>query len=108
MQDQYEQKDRLVPVLYTRSLLYFISGVLEAESDTCILGLQRHIIGNKPYDQEEILNDINKYLVLEDRMVYAVTKDDALEGLRSGSQRHGDFDNAGEITLDSIFYLLKQ
>lgn len=108
MLDLYEQKDRLVPALYTRSLLYFISGVLETESDTCILGLQRHIIGNKPYDQEEILNNISKYLALEDRIVYAVTKADAVEGLRSGSQRHGDFDNAGEITLDSIFYLLKQ
>ena len=109
MLDSYEQKDHLVPVLYPRSLLYFISGILEEnEFDAYILGMQRHIIGNKPYDNVELLKNINNYLVLENRMVYAVTKAEAPEGFRSGSMKHADFDNDGEVTLDSIFYLLKQ
>ena len=109
MLDEYEKKDHLVPMLYPRSLLYFISGVLEENAfDAYVLGLQRHISGNKPYNEDTVLNEINNYLKLDDRMVYAVTADDAGEGMRSGSIRHGDFDNDKEPTLDSIFYLLKQ
>lgn len=104
-----ERKDRLVPVIYPRSLLYFISGVLEPDAvDAFILGLQRQIIGNKPYDSEPVLEKIKTFLVTNDRIVYSATEDGALEGLRSGSLRHGDFDNDKETTLDSIFHLLKQ
>lgn len=107
MLDEYETKDHLVPVLYPRSLLYFISGVLEEkEFDAYILGLQRHISGRKPYDGEAVLNRINEHLVQEQRMIYSVTDDGSDEGMRSGSKHHGDFDNDKETTLDSIFYLL--
>ena len=33
MSDALERKDRLVPVIYPHSLLYFISGVLESAYD---------------------------------------------------------------------------
>lgn len=108
MLDSYEQKDHLVSVLYPRSLLYFISGVLESDSvDAFILGLQRQIIGNKPYDGEPVLNKINGYLVMNDRIIYSVTDNNSLEGMRSASVSHGGFDNQDEPTLDSIFHLLK-
>jgi hypothetical protein len=42
MSDDFECKDRLVPGIYNRSLLYFISGVLEDEVDMPIAGLHRH------------------------------------------------------------------
>jgi len=108
MLDSYESKDRLVPVLYPRSLLYFISGVLEGEKefDAFILGMQRHIIGNKPYNSDPMLNTISEYL--KDKMIYSVTDANAPIGMRSGSISHGGFDDENETTLESIFYLIKK
>jgi hypothetical protein len=109
MQDIYEINDRLAGALYTRSLLYFVSGVLEGdEADACLLGLERHIAGRAPYIGEPYLKEIYEFIKEQDRCVFAVTKDEALDGLRSGSLRHGDFDNDKETTLDSVFYLVKQ
>jgi hypothetical protein len=107
MSDDYETKDMLVPVLYPRSLLYFISGVLEEnENDAYVLGLQRHITGEKPYNNAQ-LKAIADFFKEKDRIVYSVTQAPGADGLRAGSQHHGDFDNDGELTLDSIMYLLK-
>ena len=112
MSDEWEKKDRLVPVIYTRSLLYLVSGILEDKGDhpdAWILGLERHITGGAPYGGEEILAGIQKYITgADDRVVYSVTKDDAIDGLRSTAKKHGDFDNDGEATMNSIMYLLKQ
>lgn len=108
MLDDYERKDQLASKLYPRSLLYFISGVLEdGEYDAPILGLQRHITDNAPYDKIPLLQSISHYLEQERRMVYAVTDAAAAEGFRSGSIRHGDFDNDKEATLDSIIAIIK-
>ena len=42
MTDENERADRLVPVLYPHSLLYFVSGVVEPDADTPIVGMQRY------------------------------------------------------------------
>jgi hypothetical protein len=109
MQDRLECKDHLVPILYPRSLLYFISGVLEENSDDAyILGLERHIDGRKPYRNDDLLRHISTFVKENDRMVYAITEDGSLQGFCSTARHHGDFDNDGEPTLDSIFYLVNQ
>lgn len=108
MSDEFETKDHMVKVLYTRSLLYFISGVLEKnESDAFILGLQRHISNNSPYDREAILTQVYDYLSGNKCMVYAQTLPDAVEGARSMANFHAGFDDEGEVTLDSLLYLIK-
>ena len=54
MEDAREKADRLVPAIYPHSLLYFISGVLEDESDKPILGMERFLTGSAPrYDQPQ-------------------------------------------------------
>lgn len=108
MSDTYEMKDHLVPFVYTRSLLYLISGILEKEEDDAyILGMERYHLGNSPYNGIEVLNSITGFFeAAENRVVYSVTKTDALEGLRSSSQKHGAFDDDNEITMDSIAYIL--
>lgn len=110
MADDFETKDMLVPYFYTHSLLYFISGVLEQEGegyDEYVLGLNRHISGEKPYDIAP-LSDIHQYLFAngDHRVVFSKTADGADEGLRSLSLKHGAFDD-DESTLKSMVYFLK-
>jgi len=107
MNDGQEKKDRMLKMVYPYSLLYFISGILEEESDAYILGLQRHISGVAPYhgaDFDEIIN----FLKPDGSIIYAVTELPGADGLRSGALTHGGFDDEGETTLDSMMYLIKQ
>lgn len=107
MKDELEKKDHLVKFLYPRSLLYLISGILEQESDACILGLQRHITGAQPYTGDMFKRVIH-FLTPAGNIVYAVTDAQALDGLRSGAITHGGFDDEKESTVDSIMYLINQ
>jgi Alpha/beta hydrolase of unknown function (DUF900) len=114
MSDELEKKDILIPhlsSLFTRSLLYFISGVLEDESDKPIAGLELHIgkIGrqsstinefSKYHKYDSTLRDINNFLSAEDRLVLSQTIT-ASDGLNSNATHHGDFDR-DEFTLKSI------
>jgi hypothetical protein len=106
MLDETERKDHLVPMLYNRSLLYFIAGVLESTDDTPIAGLQRHVRGQAPYDSGNPLR-ASQYLMAEGvkRLVLAVTPSDALDGLRCGSLKHGQFDD-DELTQKSLVHIL--
>ena len=111
MSDAYECKDRLMPGVYTRSLLYLVSGALEDKGesyDQFIFGLQRHIDGRKPYENVDQLKSVYKFLETENAIVYSVTGDGSLEGLRSGSIQHGALDDDKEPTLDSIAYIINQ
>jgi hypothetical protein len=97
MADEYETKDHMISFFYPRSLLYFISGILEGggnSPDEYILGLQRHIDARKPYDTIEILNKINAYLAAggKNRQVFSVTKD-VIDGMQSSAIKHGSFDD---------------
>jgi hypothetical protein len=108
MSDANEVNDRLLSFVYPRSLLYFISGLLEKdEFDAYILGLERHITNIAPYDGDDTLKAIAAYLKTDGLMIYSATLAGALQGCRSGSLHHGDFDNDKESTLDSIVYLIK-
>ena len=107
MDDDYESADKLVPVLYPRSLLYFISGVLEipdqksALGDETLAGLDRHLRGAAPYNEDEDLNRVVDFVATPYHLVKSVTGDAAQEGFRSKSVHHGDFDD-DPSTLDSL------
>jgi pimeloyl-ACP methyl ester carboxylesterase len=101
MEDALECKDHLVPGVYPRSLLYLISGILDGEADSPVVGLRRHTSGQAPYDRAPLI-DVSRFLAQpENRLVLSKTRDDAGEGLRTWSARHGDFDN-DEQTLASL------
>lgn len=109
MTDENECNDVLVPYLYTRSLLYLISGVLEEggkADDANILGLQRHINFESPYNTDDH-KDLHDYLYENggNRLCFSKTVDGSIEGLRTHSLKHGDFDD-DENTLSSIVYIL--
>lgn len=108
MLEQREVEDVLMPFIYPRSLLYFVSRLLEKdEYDATILGLQRHHSNRAPYDTMDELRAIAEYLKDGDKVVYSQSAKDALPGFRSGALKHGDFDNEAEITLDSIISIIK-
>ncbi|WP_395373095.1 hypothetical protein [Marinicella sp. W31] len=107
MTDENEKKDRLVPVLYPHSLLYFVSGVVEAEVDMPIVGMQRfydaqHFKDDKFPDVKEVRDYLNG---ISHSKVWSVTED-AGHGLNSAALKHGDFDN-DVITLESLNHMIK-
>jgi hypothetical protein len=107
MEDALECKDHLVPTVYPRSLLYLISGILDGEADSPVVGLRRHTSGEAPYDQAPLIN-VSRFLAEpQNRLVLSRTREDAAEGLRTSSARHGDFDN-DELTLASLTAIVAQ
>ena len=107
MGDGYEKKDHLLGQLYPRSLLYFISGVLEKDPDVPILGMQRFLSGTRPFDAPA-LKQIDDFLESagSDRLVLSVTPAGVPVGLRSGSRRHVDFDD-DLPTLESLKEMIR-
>ena len=106
MSDAYEQQDRLVGGLYTRSLLYLISGVLEDKPDTPLAGMERFWTGAAPFDKDHLraTADWLKNPTTH-RSVLSVTKQDTGTGLRSSAIKHGDFDN-DPLTRSSLTHLV--
>jgi hypothetical protein len=101
MEDALECKDHLVSGVYPRSLLYLISGILDGEADSPVVGLRRHTSGEKPYDAAPFVQ-VSQFLAApENRIVLSKTIEDAAAGLRTLSTRHGDFDDDVE-TLASL------
>ncbi|MEO1161327.1 MAG: hypothetical protein AAFW74_12890, partial [Pseudomonadota bacterium] len=107
MDDEFEQKDRLVPLIYPRSLLYLISGALEMEVDIPVAGMTRFWTGEEPFDDAH-LSETAAWLkeAGKDRNVLSVT-DGGPDGMRSRSDKHGDFDNDPE-TLASLTHMVSR
>lgn len=100
MKDEVEKKDHCIPVLYTRSLLYLISGLFEEETDAKIMGLHEHLKGEGRYAEFEELKSLKDFMS-ENKIVLSVDELNPDESIRSASIKHGNFDN-DHITLQSI------
>jgi len=99
MDEQSEIADRLFNPLYTRSLLYFISGVLEPdEVDMPLLGMQRYHKGQPPFDAPWFKETNIK---IKQSTVYSPSAPDAPHGERTEALTHGGFDN-DPATLESL------
>ena len=106
MRDEVECEDQLVKGVYTRSLLYFISGVLEDERDTELVGMHRYYVGEPPYGDGAV-KDMADYLRADPRrVVLSKTTDDAEPGFRTQSVSHGAFDD-DPCTRESLQEMLK-
>ena len=116
MSESLESDDNLVPILYTRSLLYFVSGVLEGhideenkwkgDIDEPIVGMQRYINDKSVFNAndfpevEQVRNFLQK---TPDSAVWSESS--AGDGLNSMSRKHGDFDN-DEATVKSVVWMI--
>lgn len=93
LSDERERADRMVPGIYPRSLLYFVSGLLESEADEPLAGLMRHIAATPPFEQGHT-KAIANYLTA-DRLV--VSGMPGGPGLRCDSRTHGGFDDDADM-----------
>jgi hypothetical protein len=110
MTDGYECKDEMVPAVYTRSLLYFVSGILEENADGTnavdmpIMGMQRYLTEGGVYNSPDAVACRTYLTSNPDFTVWSPC--DRGDGLRSQSQHHGDFDD-DDATLTSVQYFLR-
>lgn len=112
MKDALENADRLIPVIYPHSLLYFVSGVLEDEADTPLLGMERYLIGEAPHYQkrETGIPAVKAFFGAgENRLLLAIAAGGP--GLATNAVKHGGFDDtsdaAARATIDSVAHILK-
>ena len=111
MADPLEATDRLVPLVlvYPRSLLYFVSGVLEDEADKPLVGMERYYSGRPPYDAQAYpeIENVRRFIATEPgRLVWAET--DGGLGLASAAKKHGDFDDADGPTIASVQHIIRE
>lgn len=107
MNDDYETRDVLIPVLYPHSLLYFISGVLEESADIPLAGLERF------YDAKHYpASDFPSAQALRDFIgrqkhgaVWSVAT--GTSGQEATAQHHGDCDDDPKIVA-SLQHLLQR
>ena len=107
MKDDVEKADRLVPVLYPHSLLYFVSGVVEGGEDVPLVGMQRFFDSDHfPAAKFVEVEQVRAYLNGQNHGNVWSTVQNAGAGIDSMSARHGDFDN-DLVTLASIRDMIK-
>jgi len=112
MNDDFEKANHLLPIIYDRSLLYLISGILEPTAvDTSIAGMMRFGTGQNPFNTP-LLSSVTKFLQPPggpSKVVLArtsVTDPTAKSGFRSNAARHQDF-NTDADTQDSLVAMIK-
>lgn len=117
MHDPVESADTLVPIVYLRSLLYFVSGVVEFDADgkkrapdTPLVGMDRFLLDVETFGPAafpDIAAVAKFYTERPGSLCWSLTADDATMGSISKSSTHGDFDN-DEDTISSIVRILDQ
>ena len=114
MTDDAECRDVLVPFVYTRSLLYFVSGVLEPDEsgvsapDVPIVGMERYHARASHYPRNDFdaVHAVREFVRSDvGRLVLSPSAQGA-PGRTTRSLKHGDFDNDPD-TLDSIVHLVQ-
>jgi hypothetical protein len=115
MTDAAECKDAIVPLVYTRSLLYFVSGLLEKgpdgkpAADVPLVGMQKFYIKANVYSSaaENMVRNFvsdSTLAIGARRWVWSPSSEGV--GLNSESLKHGDFDNE-EKTITSVLNILR-
>jgi hypothetical protein len=102
MNDQLECRDRLLPGVYPRSLLYFVSGALESQADWPLLGMQRFHVNPEPFADPDFpeIDRVRAALATKtNSTVWSIST--GMPGLASKAMRHGDFDD-DDATLNSV------
>jgi hypothetical protein len=106
MEDELERQDAILPPLYLRSLLYFVSGLLETQVDLPLVGMKRYHAGTSPFDAAsfpEIERVGARFAALTSPWIWSESSAGA--GLNTLARKHGDFDNDAS-TLQSVAHLI--
>ncbi|MGF6201729.1 hypothetical protein [Pseudomonas laurylsulfatiphila] len=103
-----------VPGVYPRSLLYFVSGIVEQENgesahDLPLVGMQRYFDNAEVYPDPDI-NRVRQLLgQVEDKRSEVWSESNRGGGLSSDTLTHGGFDSTDErkMTIESVGFILK-
>jgi hypothetical protein len=105
--DEYEARDKMLSFFYPRSLLYFVSGLLEGDGPKPLVGMQRfYSAGN--LESRDAMGLVRAFVWEEggDRAVWAISRGRG-PGLDCVAISHGGF--AFDATLqDSLVYMLNR
>lgn len=107
MCDKREASDVLVPIIYLSSLLYFISSMLEHDTDEPLVGMARYLDKLDIYNADEFPNIASCrqfYAKYPKSLVWSLSN--AGPGLNSDGEHHGEFDDVDKPTMDSVSYIL--
>lgn len=114
MRDAREIADQMLKPFYTRSLLYFVSGLLEGNVtggrwegtlDMPLVGMERFFTIGAFGDDAQVQRVWAFLKAKPNRMVWSKAEG-AGPGLNSDAQRHGDFDN-DEATVKSVEEIIR-
>jgi hypothetical protein len=106
MEDEVEIADQFFPPLYLRSLLYFVSGLVEDEVDIPLIGMKRYHSGTAPFDATTfpyVDRVLTRLMTIPHAWLWSRSSGEP--GLNTTSIHHGDFDN-DENTLASVAYCI--
>ncbi|WCP69644.1 hypothetical protein LYZ37_16630 [Vibrio tubiashii] len=103
MSDEYEKKDD-VAFVYSASLLYFISGVLEGETDKALAGMMRFYQDNQFFDRKGV-QQWKSFIEQPDHLVQSPTPQDAQDGFKTTYTTHGGF-GTDKTTIESIKHFI--
>lgn len=106
--DEREAGDVLAPIIYLRSLLYFVSGLLESEIDEPLAGMERYLKETAVYTAQSFPNiEICRrfYAGYPNSLVWAPSR--LGPGYDCECTRHGDFDDVDEATMRSMQHILQ-
>lgn len=112
MTDQAESRDQLVPFVYTRSLLYFISGVLEYDGqgrsapDVPVVGMARYYDRRDTYAMPEVTSVRDYVRASQNHAVWSPVEGAGSDGFRCLADSHTEFDSDPH-TLSSIGVMIR-
>ena len=108
--DKLECADKLIPFLYPRSLLYFMSGVCEHDDkthsdlgDVPLVGMQRFVFNARTYPNPDVAA-LRRYLGEKNRATWSINEQ--RPGLATATTEHVGFCR-DEATISSIQYIIK-
>ncbi len=113
LEDELERRDPLLkwlPLAYPHSLLYLVSGLLEAAPDTALLGLARHVAGAALGASDSPAAGVRAWLrARPGTLLLSRTPADAPPGARAAFSAHSGENGPlrDRATLDSIATLLR-
>jgi hypothetical protein len=125
MDDAHERMNRLISVVYPRSLLYFVSGVVERDKDgkgafdMPLVGMDRYYARDASArdaygDLGVEIRVVREFVLGSSRVAWSPTGANALPGFQTDSISHSGFDDtttedgkqALRATIDSVRFIL--
>ncbi|AHZ73174.1 hypothetical protein OU5_6095 [Pseudomonas mandelii JR-1] len=117
MNDERESADQMLSIIYNRSLLYFVSGLLEGQVpatggwqsvvDMPLVGMERFLNHTAVFGTDPAVKIVTAFLAADPSRI-AWSPSSRGPGLNTNASHHGDFDDQDSDTLLSIQNLVTQ